>query len=156
MNRPDRRGFTVIELLVVMVVIGILASMMVMRYSDLKHRAIAVQAAAAMDDVKMAAYSHFYESGQWPQAAGPGIVPSEMVPYLGTGFSFKRPDYTLEFENFAPPGGGPSASYQIAVKLTTTDQRLHDRMIQVIRDRSPYIVLGNDVAVILVGPGGQS
>ncbi len=156
MKRPERRGFTIVELLVVMLVIGILASMMVMRYIDLKHRAISAQATSAMDNVKMAAYSRFYETGQWPQAVGAGIVPSELVPYLGAGFSFKKSNYTLEFENFAPPGGGPSASYQVAVKLTTTDERLRHTMIQVIGGRSPYIVLGDDIAVILVGPDGQT
>ena len=154
--RRNRRGFTFAELMVVMLVIAILAGMMVMRYIELKHRALTAQATSDMENVRLAAFTKFYDTGQWPTDAGPGVVPPELVPYLGGGFSFVRPDYTLEFENFTPPGGGTSATYQVAIRFSSTNQNLINTMIQVVGDRSPYIVLGNDVAVVLVGPDGQT
>ena len=156
MSRRDRRGFTFAELMVVMLVISILAGIMVMRYIELKHRALAAQATSDMENVRLAAFTKFYDTGQWPSAPGPGVVPPELVPYLGNGFSFTRPDYTLEFENFTPPGGGTSATYQVAIRFSSTNQNLVNTMIQVVGDRAPYIVLGNDVAVVLVGPDGQT
>jgi len=156
MSRRDRRGFTFAELLVVFLVIAILAGMMVMRYIELKHRALTAQATSDMENVRLAAFTKFYDTGQWPSAPGPGVVPPELVPYLGAGFSFARKDYTLEFENFVPPGGGPSPTYQIAVRFSSQNQDLVNTMIQVVGNRSPYIVIGNDVAVILVGPDGQT
>jgi prepilin-type N-terminal cleavage/methylation domain-containing protein len=156
MSRRDRRGFTFAELMVVMLVIAILAGMMVMRYIELKHRALTAQATSDMENVRLAAFTKFYDTGQWPTPAGPGVVPAELVPYLGAGFSFNRTDYTLEFENYVPPGGGTSATYQVAIRFTSTNQNLVNTMIQVVGDRAPYIVLGSDVAVILVGPDGQT
>jgi len=156
MSRQHCRGFTLIELMVVIVVIGILAGIMGMRYIELKHRALAAQATSDMETVRLAAFTKFYDTGEWPSAPGPGVVPPELVPYLGGGFSFSRPDYTLEFENFVPPDGGPTATYQIAIRFSSSDQNLVNTMIQVVGDRAPYIVLGNDVAVVLVGPDGQT
>lgn len=156
MSRRNRRGFTLAELLVVMLVIAILAGMMVMRYPELKRRALVAQATSDMENVRLAALTKFYDTGSWPSAPGPGVVPPELVPYLGKGFSFSRPDYKLEFENFVPPGGGTSATYQIAIRFSSSDQALVNTMVQAMGDRSPYVVLGNDVAVILVGPDGQS
>jgi prepilin-type N-terminal cleavage/methylation domain-containing protein len=156
MSRRDRRGFTFVELMVVVVVIAILAGMMVMRYIELKHRALTAQITSDMENVRLAAFTKFYDTGQWPSAPGPGVVPPELVPYLGTGFSFTRQDYTLEFENFVPPSGGTSATYQVAIRFSSTNQKLVNTMIQVVGDRSPYVVLGSDVAVVLVGPDGQT
>jgi prepilin-type N-terminal cleavage/methylation domain-containing protein len=156
MSRRDRRGFTFAELMVVMLVIAILASIMVMRYIELKHRALTAQATSDMENVRLAAFTKFYDTGQWPTSAGPGIVPAELVPYLGAGFSFNRKDYTLEFENHVPPGGGTSVTYQVAIRFSSTNQNLVNTMIQVVGSRVPYVVLGSDVAVILVGPDGQT
>jgi prepilin-type N-terminal cleavage/methylation domain-containing protein len=156
MSRRNRRGFTFVELMVVVVVIAILAGMMVMRYIELTHRALTAQITSDMENVRLAAFTKFYDTGQWPSAPGPGVVPPELVPYLGTGFSFTRKDYTLEFENFVPPGGGTSATYQVAIRFSSTNQNLVNTMIQVVGTRSPYILLGSDVAVVLVGPDGQT
>jgi prepilin-type N-terminal cleavage/methylation domain-containing protein len=156
MSRRDRRGFTLPEILIAMLVMAILAGMMVMRYIELKHRALTAQATADMENVRLAAFTKFYDTGQWPSAPGPGVVPPELVPYLGTGFSFSRPDYTLEFENFVPPSGGTSSTYQIAIRFSSNNQNLVNTMIQVVGDRAPYLVMGNSVAVVLVGPDGQS
>jgi prepilin-type N-terminal cleavage/methylation domain-containing protein len=156
MSRRDRRGFTLPEILIAMLVMAILAGMMVMRYIELKHRALTAQATADMENVRLAAFTKFYDTGQWPSAPGPGLVPPELVPYLGTGFSFSRPDYTLEFENYVPPGGGTSSTYQIAIRFSSSNQNLVNTMIQVVGDRSPYVVQGNSVAVVLVGPDGQT
>ncbi len=156
MSRQDRRGFTFAELMIVLLVITILAGMMVMRYIELKHRALAAQATSDMENVRLAAFTKFYDTGSWPTDPGQGVVPPELVPYLGNGFSFSKPEYKLEFENFAPSGGGPSATYQIAIRFSSSNQALVNTMLQVVGDRSPYIVLGNDVAVVLVGPDGQT
>jgi type II secretory pathway pseudopilin PulG len=155
MTRRCRRGFTIVELLVVFIVMTLLALMMVMRYIDLKHRAISARATTDMDIVRKAAYSRYYDAGTWPAAGGAGVAPVEMVPYLPGSFSFVRPEYTLEWENFVPPGGGPSASYQAAVRLTSTNARLMQTLAQTIGNRSPFVMMGNELLVIVVGPDGR-
>jgi prepilin-type N-terminal cleavage/methylation domain-containing protein len=156
MSRGDRRGFTFVEVLTVVVVIALLSGMMVMRYIELRHRALTARATADMHQIRMAAFSRFYDTGRWPQMGNPGVVPPDLVPYLGAGFSFQNPQYSLEFENFAPPGGGPSASYQIAVRLTTSNADLRNTLAQVVGDRTPFLMLGDDLVLILVGPDGET
>jgi len=156
MRRLGRRGFTFAELMVVIIVIGVLASMAVMRYIELKHRALSAQATADMENVRLSAYTKFYDTGQWPSSPGPGVMPPELAPYLGQGFRFQRSEYTLEFENFVPPNGGATPSYQVAIRLTTSDQHLMNTLIQTVGNRSPYFVLGNSLVVVLVGPDGQT
>lgn len=155
MKRPNRGGFTVIELLTVLIVMAVLASMMVLRFSDLKHRAISTKATAEMDMVRKAGYARFYDTGAWPAGGGAGVVPADLMPYLPNSITFVRPDYTLEWENVAPPGGGPSASYQVAVRLTSSNARLMQTLAQTMGNRSPYIMMGNDLVVIVVGPDGR-
>jgi len=157
MTHTNRRGFTLVEMLVVCVVLAVLAGIAVKRYIDLRHRALAAQATADMDTIRLSAYSKFYDTGTWPSGAAAGVVPPDLVPYLGTGFNFDRPDYTLEFENYAPPGGGPTGGlYQVALKLTTSNQNLRNTLAQIVGTRSPYFMLGNDLIVVLVGPDGHS
>jgi prepilin-type N-terminal cleavage/methylation domain-containing protein len=156
MKRSDRRGFTFVELMVVIIVIGVLATMAVMRYIELKHRALSAQATSDMENIRLSAYTKFYDTGQWPSAPGPGVMPPELAPYLGQGFRFQRPEYTLEFQNLVPPGGGTTPTYQVGLRLTTTDQNLMNTLVQTVGNRSPYFVLGNSLVVVLVGPDGQT
>jgi prepilin-type N-terminal cleavage/methylation domain-containing protein len=157
MINAHRRGFTLIEMLVVCLVVGVLAGIAIKRYIDLRHRALAAQATSDMDTIRLSAYSKFYDTGTWPSGAAAGVVPPDLVPYLGTGFKFDRPDYTFEFENFAPPGGGATTGlYQIALRLSTPNQNLRNTLAQIVGTRSPYFMLGNDLIVVLVGPDGQS
>ncbi|MGH7631890.1 MAG: type II secretion system protein [Gemmatimonadales bacterium] len=155
MKRPDRRGFTVIELLIVLIVMTVLASMMVLRLVDLKHRAISAKATTDMDMVRKAGYARFYDSGSWPAGSGAGVIPGDLTSYLPNNFTFVRPEYTLEWENFVPPGGGTSASYQVAVRLTSSNPRLMQSLAQTIGSRSPYVMMGDELVVIVVGPDGR-
>jgi prepilin-type N-terminal cleavage/methylation domain-containing protein len=155
MRRRSRRGFTLVELLVVFIVLTILASLMVFRYIDLKHRATSVKATTDMDLVRKAGYARFYDAGAWPPGAGAGVVPVDLQPYLPNHFAFVRPEYTIEWENFVPAGGGPSASYQVAVRLTTGDPRLMQTLTQTVGNRSPFVVMGDALVVIVVGPDGR-
>lgn len=155
MRRRCRRGFTLVELLVVFVVLSLLASIMVMRYIDLKHRAMSVKATNDVDIVRKAGYARYYDAGSWPPGSAPGVVPADLMPYLPNTFTFVRPDYTLEWENLVPPAGGPSASYQVAVRLTSSNPRLMRTLAETIGHRSPYIMLGDELVVIVVGPDGR-
>ena len=84
MSRRDRRGFTFAELMIVLLVITILAGMMVMRYIELKHRALAAQATSDMENVRLAAFTKFYDTGSWPSAPGPGVE----LSWVSTGGLF--------------------------------------------------------------------
>jgi prepilin-type N-terminal cleavage/methylation domain-containing protein len=149
-----RAGFTIVELLTVMILIGVLASIAVFKYIDLRHRAQAAQAAGDLQAVRIAAYSAWYETGSWPGEVGPGTVPPGLVQYLPRNFSFNRPEYTLDWESFVPPGGGPSASMQVGVVITSSDPRLQRALQQQLGTRLPFIMVGGTLTFVIVGPEG--
>ena len=155
MNRR-RHGFTIIELMTVMIVIGLLAGIALLKYIDLRHRARAVQVSADLESVRLAAYGAWYEHNTWPNETGPGQVPADLVPYLPTNFSFVKPEYTLDWENLAPPGGGPSAGMQIGVVITASDPRLQTALEQTLGNKLPFVSLGGTLTFIIVGPDGRS
>jgi prepilin-type N-terminal cleavage/methylation domain-containing protein len=149
-----RAGFTIVELLTVMIVLGVLASIALLKYIDLRHRARAAQAAGDLQAVRIAAYSAWYETGTWPAEVGPGTVPAGLVSYLPQNFSFSRPDYTLDWESFVPPGGGPTAGMQVGVVITSADPRLQRALQQQLGTRLPFISVGGTLTFVIVGPDG--
>jgi prepilin-type N-terminal cleavage/methylation domain-containing protein len=151
-----RHGFTIVELLAVMIVIGLLAGIALLKYIDLRHRARAVQVASDLESVRLAAYGAWYEHNTWPGEATPGQVPADLVPYLPQNFSFDNPEYTLDWENFAPPGGGPSGGMQIGLVVTASTPRLQTALEQILGNKMAFVSAGGTLTFIIVGPDGKS
>lgn len=149
-------GFTLVELLTVMIVLGLLASIALLKYIDLRHRARAAEAANDLHSIRLAAYSAMYETGTWPEEAGPGVVPPALVPYLPKSFTFDKPEYRLDWENFVPPGGGPSSGMQLGVVVTSSDPRVERAIQQVLGNQLPFISDGNTLTFVIIGPDGKS
>jgi prepilin-type N-terminal cleavage/methylation domain-containing protein len=150
-----RRGFTFVEVLVVMIVMSILATLAVLKYIDLKHRALSSSATADLQAVRLAAYSAWYEHSTWPADAGAGNVPPALTPYLPGGFTFSRPEYTLDWDNFVPPNGGPTGSMQLGVVITSTNARLMKALQDNLGSKGPFFVLGNTLTFVIIGPDGR-
>ena len=150
-----RRGFTFIEVLVVVVVLSILAGIAVLKYIDLKHRALSASATADLQAVPLSAYSAWYEHGMWPGESGTGTVPPTLTPYLPVGFTFSRPEYTLDWDNFVPPSGGPTGSMQLGVVVTTPNARLMKALQDNLGSKAPFFVLGNTLTFVIIGPDGR-
>ncbi len=150
-----RRGFTIIEILVVVVVLSILSGLAVLKYIDLKHRALSASATADLLAVRLAAYSAWYEHGVWPEEVGAGVVPAGLEPYLPGGFIFNKADYTLDWENFVPPGGGPSGGMQLGVVVSSSNARLMKAMQNNMGSRAPFFVVGGTLTFVIVGPDGR-
>ena len=96
----SRRGFSFIELLTVMIVIGILASIAILRYRDFTNEALAARIATDMETIRLAALNHYSETSTWPAETADGQMPAELVRYLPDGWRFGTGSYTL---TFAPP-----------------------------------------------------
>jgi type IV pilus assembly protein PilA len=150
-----RRGFTFVEMLVVVIVLSILASLAILKYIDLKHRALSASATADLQAVRLAAYSAWYEHGTWPAESGGGTVPPALVPYLPVGFSFDKPEYQLDWDNFVPPGGGPSGAMQLGVVVSSTNARLMKALQDNLGSKAPFFAVGGNLTFVIIGPDGR-
>jgi prepilin-type N-terminal cleavage/methylation domain-containing protein len=150
-----RRGFTFVEILVVIIVLSILSTLALLKYIDLKHKAMSASATADLQAVRLAAYSAWYEHGAWPGEVGAGTVPAGMVPYLPTGFTFSKSEYTLDWENFVPPNGGPTGGMQLGVVLSSGNSRLMKTLQDNLGSKAPFFVVGGTLTFVIIGPDGN-
>jgi prepilin-type N-terminal cleavage/methylation domain-containing protein len=147
-----RRGFTLVEMMVVVVVIGLLASIVTLKYIDLSRTAYAAKVVGEFTTVRLAAYNYEADhNNQWPAPTGPGVVPPEMIPYLPDGFSFITPTYTLDWDNRSPS----MDPYMLAISLTSSDPALMNALAQNLGNNAPYFFAANRLTYILVDKGGN-
>jgi type IV pilus assembly protein PilA len=77
MNQPKRvRGFTLIELMIVVAIIGILASIAIPAYQDYTIRAQVVEALALIDELKPSIREYYRDRGTWPADNAAAGVPA--------------------------------------------------------------------------------
>lgn len=162
-----RRGFTLVELLTVIVVLAILAGISVMKYIDLRNAALAAQMAQEVRAIQIAAFNYYAEKETWPPDAGMSAVPVGLGPLLPGQLaeSFDRGEYQLDFENFGSGGGGGlgadegggaggSADMIVGVSITTNDDKLFAKFVRYLGNQSPFFVSGSKITYLIAGPGG--
>ena len=147
-----RRGFTLIELMVVTFLLGILASIALLKYVDMRNHAIAAQMSQELRAITVAVLNYHAGAEAWPAEVGGGAVPPELnglLPGQLVG-SFDRTQYLLDYENFGP--GAPQI--MIGVAVTTSDPKLFAKFVQYLGTQSPFFVAGNRMTYLISGPGG--
>ena len=147
-----RRGFTLIELMVVVIVLALLAGIAVLKYVDLRNSAIAAQMSQELRAVQVAAFNYYADKEEWPAESGPGAVPVGLGPLLPgqLSSSFDRTLYLLDFENF----GDGAPDIVIGVSVTTSDARLFAKFTQYLGTQSPFFLSGSKLTYLISGPGG--
>ena len=112
-----RRGFTLVELMTTVAVMGVLASIAGPRYQQIRKRANAAEIVTAMTTVRSAVYQFNETSGAWPATASLGAVPVGLDGYLpGAGVNlFTGPDHQLGWT--ATPVG-PSPTQVVAASIS--------------------------------------
>lgn len=147
-----RKGFTLVELLTVIVVLAILAGVAVMKYIDLRNAALAAQVASDVHAIRLAAFNYFAEQEDWPPETGAGSVPVGLGPLLPgqLASSFDRVDYLLDYDNFGPG----ATEVMIGVAVTTADPRLMAKFILTLGTKTPFYVSGSRLTYLIAGPGG--
>ena len=147
-----RKGFTLVELMTVIVVLSILAGIAVMKYIDLRNAALAAQVASDIHAVRVGAFNFFADQETWPAESSAGAVPIGLGPLLPgqLATTFDRVDYMLDYDNFGP--GAPQI--MIGVAITTSDPRLMAKFIATLGSQAPYFVSGSRLTYLIAGPGG--
>lgn len=98
MTPGDRRtaGFSLIELLTAMVVIGILAAIALPAFRDSIARADARKVVTDVAAVRTAVFEYREDEGRLPRRAAWGTMPPELAPYLDhVDFTYKGLQYRV-------------------------------------------------------------
>lgn len=152
MKRYLRHGFTMIELIVVILVLGLLVNLAVLKYFDLTRSALSAKIAGDFTAVRLAAYNYEADhSNQWPADVGPGTVPPEMVPYLPPNFQWVNANYSLDWDNNAPS----VSPYMLAISMTSDDERLMRVLQNSLGTRAPYFFAGNRLTFVIIDESGN-
>jgi hypothetical protein len=61
----------------------------------------------------------------------------------------------MEWDNFAPPGGGTSDAIQVGVVVTSDNPRLMKALVQNLGNKAPFFVVGETLTFVIVGPDGK-
>jgi prepilin-type N-terminal cleavage/methylation domain-containing protein len=123
----NRRGVTIIELIVVLTLVGILANIAIPRYEAAKRDAQAVRVVTDFNVIRTAAYSNFVESGTYPANAGWGVVPPALVASLPAGFQFSYGGVDYRWRRWSLPNGMPKNKKQtvlVGLDARTSDKKL--------------------------------
>ncbi len=136
-RRIDRRrgGFTLVELLTVMAIVGILAGLAIPNFRTVQLRARAAEVAGDVDVVRVATVSYNGDMHAWPADATLGTIPPELDGYLPDGFSFRGNGYELKFESYDLPGGlpyDPATSRIVAVSVTSDSDDLSNAIAELL------------------------
>lgn len=95
MNR-SRRGFTLVEMTVVIAIVGILAGFGLPRLQETRRSAVAAQAVGAVATIRQGLLTYFAEKNTWPEDAARGAVPPGMESILTSG-AFQTSGYQIEY-----------------------------------------------------------
>lgn len=146
------RGWTLIELMLVLLIMGLLVNLAILKYIDLTRSGYTAKIASEFTVVRLAAYNFEADHNNvWPDDTGPGVVPPAMVQYLPKGFSFTNPNYTLDWDNNSPS----LTPYQLAISMTTTDDRLLRVLRNALGTNAPYFFAGNKLTFVLIDEYGN-
>ena len=76
MNTRLQQGFTLIELMIVIAIIGILAAVAIPAYQDYTARAQISEGFSLTDGLKSTVVDQYTNTGSWPSSAN-GVIPAE-------------------------------------------------------------------------------
>lgn len=111
-------GFTLVRLLLALVVLTLLGAL---SRPHMHRRMLRARVEAVLEDlnaVRSAALRFHEAEGEWPGEVGRGEVPPELRGLLPEGFTFRKPEYTLDFENWSHE---PRAGFEVALAFVPLD-----------------------------------
>jgi len=96
--RRNERGFTLIELMIVIAIIGILAAVAIPNFMNARDRAKIAAAASILGSLRTALEMYMTDESRYPNTTDEPTFETVMAPYM---------------TNFAPPGNSNWAYYEV-------------------------------------------
>jgi prepilin-type N-terminal cleavage/methylation domain-containing protein len=146
-----RGGFTLVELVISMSIVGILAGLALPNLRTMIHRARATEVSADMEVVRVAALQFQAEMLSWPAEAASGMVPAGLEPFLPDGFVFSGDGYQLDYENWDFPSGfpgDPTTTKLIGVSVTADTDQLGNAVAELLGGSIVFSV-GNTHTIVI-------
>ncbi|MDH3269698.1 MAG: type II secretion system GspH family protein [Gemmatimonadota bacterium] len=134
MISDKRAGFSLIELLMAVSIVGILAGLAIPNLRGMTYRARATEVAADLNAVRVATQNYVGDQFSWPAEAAQATVPPELVGFLPEGFSFVGNGYELDYENFSPVviPGDPTTTQLLAVAVIADTDELSNAIVELL------------------------
>lgn len=115
-----RNGFTMVEIIVVVTVIGILAAMVVPKFANAQSEAAVAAAGEDMIGMSRAIEYNYTENGFWPAETAAGVAPPEILARFKGENPFAKPcpiGGVYDYEYTSTPDGVVT---KISLKATLT------------------------------------
>lgn len=133
-REPRRGGFSLIELLMAVSIVGLLAGLAIPNLRSMTYRARAAEVAADLTTVRLHTIEYNGEQFLWPAEVGSGVVPPELDGVLPEGFSFQGNGYELDYERFDSIviPGDPTTTRLIAIAVTADTDELSNAIVELL------------------------
>lgn len=129
-----RGGFSLIELLMAVSIVGILAGLAIPNLRSMTFRARAAEVAGDLEAVRVATAQYQAETFTWPAEVASGVVPPELTGHLPENFSFQGNGYELDYEHFDSIvlPNDPTTTRLIAVAVTADSEELSNAILELL------------------------
>jgi prepilin-type N-terminal cleavage/methylation domain-containing protein len=154
-RRLVRKGFTLIELMVVVTIVGLLARIAIPRVNQFRLRARATKIVGDFSAIRTAAMGVVADSGYYPGEEAPGVRPSAMQNYLPPGLSFTpEPGVAYVWRVQGIPGGDPNQATEGATMGMGAQVDDDELRVEVQRQMAAQVTMtsGTTVYWLIWGP----
>ena len=124
-----RRGFSFVEAMATMALIGLLARIAIPSYGEMKRRSIAAAIMGDVHAIRIATLTHYTETGSLPPDAASGQLPPQLMASLPKGFTFDRTDFDYDWHAWNVVNGSGDSETLVGITVIVSDPRLSAHLV---------------------------